>query len=57
MKIIQRQRGVHYCKNMGIFSLAVLYFLRWEDHIIDFLGENEMTEGKLWVTHLLLASS
>jgi hypothetical protein len=56
MKIIQTQRGVHCCKNMGGFSLAVLYFLRWEDHIIDFLGENEMTEGKLWVTHLLLAS-
>jgi hypothetical protein len=57
MKIIQRQRGVHYCKNMGRFSLVVSYFLRWEDRVIDFLGGNEMTEGKLWATHLLLASS
>jgi hypothetical protein len=38
MKIIQRHRGVHYCKNMGRFSLVVSYFLRWEDRVIDFLG-------------------
>jgi hypothetical protein len=58
MKIIQRQRGVHYCKNMGGFSLAVSYLLCWEDRIIDFLGGgNEMIEGKLRAAHLLLASS
>jgi hypothetical protein len=42
---------------MGGFSLAISYFLHWEDRVIDFLGRNEMTEGKLQAAHLLLASS
>jgi hypothetical protein len=57
IKIIQRQRGVHCCKNMGGFSLAVLYLLCWEESVIDFSRVNEMIEGKLRATHLLLMSS
>jgi hypothetical protein len=42
---------------MDGFSLAISYFLRWEDHVIGFLGRNETTEGKLQAAHLLLVSS
>jgi hypothetical protein len=32
---------------MGSFSLAASYFPRWEDHIVDILGEGETTNREV----------